>query len=22
MAIIIGLEFAQLPMSFGAKYER
>ncbi|AYC08166.1 hypothetical protein WKN59_000526 [Escherichia coli] len=21
MAIIIGLEFAQLPMSFGAKYE-
>ncbi|EPR9831631.1 small protein YadW [Escherichia coli] len=21
MAIMIGLEFAQLPMSFGAKYE-
>ncbi|EJC0735109.1 small protein YadW [Escherichia coli] len=21
MAIIIGVEFAQLPMSFGAKYE-
>ncbi|EFH9684517.1 hypothetical protein F7N58_17310 [Escherichia coli] len=21
MAIIIGLEFAQLPMSFGARYE-
>ncbi|EEW1456879.1 hypothetical protein ACER1V_000793 [Escherichia coli] len=21
MAIIVGLEFAQLPMSFGAKYE-
>ncbi|EEV6993078.1 small protein YadW [Escherichia marmotae] len=21
MALIIGLEFAQLPMSFGAKYE-
>ncbi|MDS1443717.1 small protein YadW [Shigella boydii] len=21
MAIILGLEFAQLPMSFGAKYE-
>ncbi|EPI2429182.1 TPA: small protein YadW [Escherichia coli] len=21
MAIIIGLEFSQLPMSFGAKYE-
>ncbi|ENE0386432.1 hypothetical protein ABMI03_001703 [Escherichia coli] len=21
MAIVIGLEFAQLPMSFGAKYE-
>ncbi|EEZ4382127.1 MULTISPECIES: small protein YadW [Escherichia] len=21
MAVIIGLEFAQLPMSFGAKYE-
>ncbi|XIY72112.1 small protein YadW [Escherichia coli] len=21
MSIIIGLEFAQLPMSFGAKYE-